>query len=382
MNRASHVLTTVLLVLHAAGALVFSWLAPHGFPVGHARFWLHSVLPVAVIVGGLGLCVRPRWGASVLAGFWLALASGFVVRFAEEGLLPALFSCGAALAALIVARRLRPHASGLVGLVVGLVIPFALGAPPPSTRPGGPDPTGSATDILPALQAGQLSVILDPRLTVHDASRTGFQTIFGPAAQPIPSVSHERIQGGALVVETRSTVHTPVFAHLSTYSNLQITGLADLSVVFSPCPATPFTIEPSDYPWGRPQTVAYVTDERRFVVARARTAEKGPFTTLCEGRLEVDDTLSLTFYDADERPVLGASWLDYSSQISTELSPSAGYGLPQNALTFSAEGFDGGIVFVHLTLASTGVGIGWDSVGLSSGGYTNRVILEDLTRAR
>jgi hypothetical protein len=265
-------------------------------------------------------------GASVFAAFWTSTGLMFMACFAEEGLFIATLCGVMALLFVLPARTLGLHIVGIIAVPIAVLTPLAMIAPPPSTHPGARAQLDATISSPPVLRTGHLVMTVDPTLSVDDSSRTGFQTLFGPGPLPISSTSTSRQRGDLRVIEGHSTLTAPIYAHLSTYSSLLITGYDNLQVVFSPCPKITFPVEPADCPWGAPRKLAYVTEDRRFVVAIARTAEKGPFTTLCEGQLDAHQPLTLTFKDGDE-PIVAVTWLDYAAQLSTDLSPAAGYSL-------------------------------------------------------
>jgi hypothetical protein len=106
---------------------------------------------------------------------------------------------------------------------------------------------------------------------------------------------------------------------------------------------------------------------------QARKAEKGPFTTLGEGKLARGQPLAMTFRDQG-RPLFEVTLDDWSAQAGVQTSPTAGYGLPVNAIEFSLDGdSDRSAAGVWITLAATSVGRGWDSVGHAAGTYRNRM---------
>ena len=68
---------------------------------------------------------------------------------------------------------------------------------------------------------------------------------------------------------------------------------------------------------------------------------------------------------------------DWADQAGTALSPTAGWGLPVNAIEFSRLGDPlESSAAIWLTLAATSVGRGWDSVGHTAGTYRNRMRIE------
>ena len=86
----------------------------------------------------------------------------------------------------------------------------------------------------------------------------------------------------------------------------------------------------------------------------------------------------MTFYD-DGRALCVVTLDDFASQASTDLSPTAGWGLPMNAIEFSRDNERGtSSASVFVTLTGTSVGRGWDSVGHAAGTYRNRMHVEML----
>ena len=178
---------------------------------------------------------------------------------------------------------------------------------------------------------------------------------------------------GSVAPRTESVLVADRYAHLSTYSEVTL-ALSDPHVSFAPCEGLRFPVTERDDRWGAPARIAVVDSDRSFRVVQAASAEKGPYDTLCTGELPPDEPLEVVFYEGRE-PVLAVRWEDYASQLSTEPSPAAGWGMPQNAVVFWR---DGARVTMVLSLASTGVGIGWASVGLAKGTYVNRMELTHL----
>jgi hypothetical protein len=86
----------------------------------------------------------------------------------------------------------------------------------------------------------------------------------------------------------------------------------------------------------------------------------------------------MTLSDGEE-PVFRLTFHDWRSQLSTQLSPTAGWGVPVNAIEFSLQSdASDSPASVFLTLASTSIGRGYDSVGHRAGVYRNRVTIEPL----
>lgn len=74
---------------------------------------------------------------------------------------------------------------------------------------------------------------------------------------------------------------------------------------------------------------------------------------------------------------------DWSRQCGRQLSPTAGWGLPVNAIEFSLLGdAPQSAAALWITLAGTSVGRGWDSVGHRAGTYRNRLQVKRATNAK
>lgn len=96
-----------------------------------------------------------------------------------------------------------------------------------------------------------------------------------------------------------------------------------------------------------------------------------------EGPLARGEALGIVLVELGEqhnRELATIVFRDWSLQVSTELSPTAGWGLPQNAVEFGRISMEPtSAVYIDLTLAGTSVGRGWDSVGHRAGVSENRV---------
>ncbi len=179
-------------------------------------------------------------------------------------------------------------------------------------------------------------------------------------------------------VEAWSQLDAPCYSHLNTFNELNITGHRRLFVSFSPCPELRIEALPADYPSGRPAQVGYLDADGMFRVVRAKSGEKGPFTELGCGPLARIDPLTITLFDEDQ-PVCRMTFLTWAGQVSTELSPTAGWGLPQNSIEFIRQGEKpSSPVGIWMTLAATSVGRGWDTVGHRAGVFGNKVIIEPV----
>ena len=124
--------------------------------------------------------------------------------------------------------------------------------------------------------------------------------------------------------------------------------------------------------------LAYLGEDLAFHVVRARDAEKGPFAELATGHLTRDEPLTIEIRPrSDTKADRGCRLVfkDWSAQVSTEASPTAGSGLPQNSIQFFARDNESLVV---LALAETGPGRGYDTVGHAAGTYRNRLRVEPI----
>ncbi|MHC5199515.1 MAG: hypothetical protein ACYSO1_05290 [Planctomycetota bacterium] len=172
----------------------------------------------------------------------------------------------------------------------------------------------------------------------------------------------------------------PVYSHLNTFTEFAVKGKEKIFVSFSPCPDKRIEVTAFDYPFGRPARLAYLDESEMFRVVQAKSAEKGPFTTLAEGKLLEEQPLELTIYDGDS-PIYRIIFEDWATQNSKQLSPTAGWGLPENAIEFSLDGENPNQATFFVTLASTSTGRGFDSVGHNAGVYRNRIRIEQLNNS-
>jgi hypothetical protein len=168
----------------------------------------------------------------------------------------------------------------------------------------------------------------------------------------------------------------PVYSHLNTFTELTVKGAEKIFVSFSPCAEERIEVTAFDYPFGRPSRLAYLDGSGVFRVVQSKSAEKGPYTTLAEGELK-EGPLRLTLYDGKEA-VYRVHLEDWAVQCSKQLSPTGGWGLPENSIEFSLRGEDEKQAVFFFTLASTSAGRGFDSVGHRAGIYRNRMKIELL----
>lgn len=314
----------------------------------------------------------------------------------------------------------------LAGIVLGAFLPIALRAEAASTVPldlacpwdaqtdgitardGSIQSIGAAgrVEVLPssgavAIKLGQVRLMVDPLLTFRSTSPSGgwsalsrqsrsHASAYARLSEVLPSavdgVSDRVLFRGAadwlgvegqgrIEITAYSKIPNPVYSHLNTFCMMTIHGHQKLELTFSPCGKTAFEPRPADYPVGRPARFAYCDTVRTFRVVEAHSGEKGPFVTLGEGQLQ-SDRFSMGIMDNGAR-VATMHLDDWAMQLSTALSPTAGWGVAVNAIEFQRMDSDPRApVMIWITLAGTSVGRGWDTVGHSAGTYRNRIIVE------
>lgn len=370
---------------------------------------------------------------SLLSGTAMFSAALSAACIFPESIFGRLFFCALVCGALgiclpVTVFRALPDAPGLrralkvvcvaVGFLCGVGAVWAQRSTSPGTAPHGgtvPECTGkldnsgdairlvSQVTVFPSrkkvtVTAGPSSLSVSPMLTFHsrspdrcwtifaaDERRVGPQRLLDGAFRDGPTVTlsyrdddrswlqvNAAPADGVIGVEAVSSLPEAVYSHLNTFCELDITGTGRLALSFSPCPE-PIEMKAFDYPAGRPARLACVDAQDRFCVVEAHSGEKGPFTTLAKGTLRRGEPLAIVIME-NGKAVFRVTLDDWSSQASTELSPTAGWGLPENAIEFSLVDSSQGSIYI--TLAGTSVGRGWDSVGHAAGVYWNRMRIE------
>jgi hypothetical protein len=418
-----------LLALHAGVAAMWWWLMPHGFPTSSMELWLNEVAPLVVIaLLATALLARGRLSAAILPPvlaaipiFWMAFGISARLTFVDsfESLWKLAFIGGAVLAGIWVQQfrgQLRP-----VWLVPLLTIPAALSgwllpdwqrAPEPTTAPAGAAlgdvPTGMidhklikltrdaqvrVEDGRVVLRRDPLVLNVQPLLSFANRSPDRCWTALAPDALSFPttrkliakvhdgsrwrlfykdedtSVLELGTRDGAVQVEARSRLPSPVYSHNNSFAELTIQGHHKLSVSFSPLPGKRIEIPPAT----APTRFAYVDAARTFHVAEASQLRHGPFTEIAAAPLSRTDPLALTIYDGD-KPAFTVELTDWAAQASTAPSATAGWRIPVNAIELVRGGEpETAPALIRLTLADTSIGRGTQTVGHAAGVYRNRL---------
>ncbi|MBN1417920.1 MAG: hypothetical protein JXP34_04045 [Planctomycetes bacterium] len=434
-------LIAVFLGMGAAAAGWWA-LMPKGFPVGHMRFWMNQILPpVALAFAALGVLAALRaWDGVLKALTLIAAAAGiaaaatgrvlFPQSFTPRLLIPALPCLAASIVPAAAAWSLLERrasvwamiACAIAGSSLGVFVPFSQRALDPATRPAGlalpplPGAAVAAGASLPVAEGvsvspgtgaidvkwGEAEIRIAPLLTFHSRSPDRFWTLFARSADrrgptrllrgferdgDSIALAHASdvstflklgpgADGGSIAIASFARLQAPIYSHLNSYCELHLRAGLPVSVSFSPCPGD-VEVTRFEYPSGRPARVAYLDAEGTFRIVEARSGEKGPFRTLREGPLG-EEPLRMTL-SARNRPICRITLFDWARQASTQLSPAAGWGLPENAIEFflSAEAISDQASFL-ITLAGTSVGRGWDSVGHAAGVYRTTMLLERM----
>ena len=394
-RRLAGLFWSAIVLVHVIAAVIWWWMMPAGFPLAHPRFWVHRVIPFVLIAFAIACALpraKPRRPALLAAIPATYLAAAIAGRALFPRTLHTLWLAPLAIGLTLLAIWALEHrahwrpalAVAVPAVALGCFLAFAQAAPPPSTHPSSAwsalgDSAHDRTWI--SFDAQPLSLAIDPALSFISRSPDGCWTVFASRADrlgPIDerSTRFSRVdEHGALHIESFTALPHAVYSHLNSFTVIAIQGHHRLFLAFSPAPDARIEVLPSDYPSGRPAQFAYVDAERTFHVARASSAEKGPYTDLASGRLAPADPLAITLYD-EQTPIARITLDDFSAQASTELSPTAGWNVPQNAIEFALAGPSSASIFI--TLAGTSVGRGFESVGHAAGVYRNRIHVERL----
>jgi hypothetical protein len=428
------VVWVIVLLAHVILAVIAFRLLPQEFPIFHRRFVLSTLAPVCVGASSLALACAlvfvPSAGIrfmAVIPAFWAAGALGLLLVFPKTGAEAARPMALVALQLAALAgftcrkcafREWLPAA--LLGAASGFGVAYAERPAPPTTQPfqlepprRNPDPGTTiarhlelthdlvidSSNLAVTWRASDASISIAPVLDFDRTPPDGFWSIFTDSVGAAPRVATVTSTApgtlglwnsdGAqrLFVQKKTTsveleawtrLAEPIYSHLNSFTTVTVSGHRRLALRFSPCPMALITVTHADYPAGAPARFAYVDAARRFHVVQAADAEKGPFTSLADGMLDVGAPLGIDLVELSEgeRTIARLEFLDFAAQLSTALSPTAGHGVSENAIEFGLGTTDPtSPAQILLTLAGSGIGRGWDSVGHRAGVYRNRVLL-------
>ena len=211
------------------------------------------------------------------------------------------------------------------------------------------------------------------KITAGDIQESSIRLAYQSDVTNLLTISAEGANG-PVSIDAYSQIEQPIYSHLNAFCDIEVSGFRKLSLSFSPCADELVEVTVSDYPVGRPSRLAFVDSAGEFQVVEASSGEKGPFRRLAAGQLG-NQPLVMMLHDGDQ--ILCRITLeDWSRQTSRDLSPTAGWGLPMNAIEFSRlDTGTPGTAAIWITLAGTSVGRGWDTVGHTAGTYRNRMQL-------
>ncbi len=420
--------------LHWIAAVGVLWVMPRGFPVGHRHWWANEIFPW-VVIGYAVLTTlaerfgRWRWMVALLLASPIALigaATAGLAIFPISSRWASLAGVAMAAVALIgVRREFRPWWPSRRVLMAYLILPIAFGAAMPwtqqsemaQTHPAGGAVSNTTTfpiDESPPTQSisrnirispssgqvvanfGPHSVQLSPILTFESLSPDRCWTNLATKACRIAphrrmflmapgefsyfdsgesNLQFHAIGDDGVDLDVTTTIAQPIYSHLNAFTEATLFGHRKLSLIFSPAPDKPIDVQYSEYPTGRPERMAYMDAAGLFHVVEATSGEKGPFHELAAGPLKRGEPLTITLLD-EGKPFASMTLADFSSQASTQLSPTAGWGLPVNSIEFSLfDDYPRSAASIYISLATTSVGRGWDSVGHAAGVYKNRMVL-------
>lgn len=407
----------VLLTVHAAVCALALVFLPHGFPLDSLRAWTDLILPSValtllsaalvrfVFMKSSGMPVALALAAA--AGGWLGAIGCGLVLFPtsfhlERAIGPLAIALAiSALALMIRLETISSSAAAVLGIGFGVTEILGQRGPPPSTRPiggelaevhGEPSTDDAATGQV-SFPCGKEHVRIRPLLTFESRSPDATWTVLAPPSAFGPHRkltafskdasgfrAHYTDDGESTLIATKdakgldieatSKLPHPVWSHLNSFALIHIPF--DATISFSAIGPERFPVEPFDYPSGRPAKLAYLGADSTLHVVIAQDAEKGPYRELAKGHLGRDEPLTITIrhQSGDKDGECRLTFKDWAAEVSTELSPTAGWRVPQNSIQFFAHQHEAA---VFLTLAETGPGRGWHSVAHQAGTYKNRV---------
>lgn len=417
----------MLLALHIGAAGVWWWLMPGGFPSSSTEFWVNQAAPpfvMALLL--LALLARGRVSAVILPpvlamipAFWMAFGISARLTFFESfrslWMLP--FLAGAALAGLWVRGFMRRLVRGwlvpvfaVAALAAGWSFPGTQRAAAPATNPTADPPAmmpaGGDRRLVKLSRDAQLhaddgrvvikrdKVILNvqPLLTFADRSPDRCWVALAPdelngaTKRSFVAKSHDGAlwrlwykdegesaldvgaRDGGVDLDVRCRLPHALFTHTNSWAELSLQGHKKLTLAFSPLPQQRVEVAPAT----AAERFAYVDAAGQFHLAQARERQRGPFSEIAAAPIG-KQPLTITIFD-DGKPIFTVSLEDFATQASTQLSPTAGWGVPVNAIEFMRGGdAESAPALITFTLAATNIGRGTASVGHAAGIYRNRI---------
>lgn len=426
---------------HLAAAIAWWWVMPGGFPWQNVRTWSNGVLPWVIVAGaaaGFRGLVRRRAEptASLIAAvpiLWAAVVATACVlypvsarRFGPPGVgIVAVLAAAWWFLSPMAERGARSQRwTWLVAAALGAFYAWSIRSDPPATHPLDvlpPDFThiaGGDAEVDALLRGGYVHLVpgtgevvyaaegvmihVQPLLTFESRSPDRCWTVYAPpndrSGPPRQFVGRRSIDDVALLrylddgahiirvrsrreaklceIEGYSSYPRDVYSDRNYFCRVRLLSRHALRLTFSPCPHTPVAARRFADPTTAPAQFGYLRDDGAFVLVEAHRGETGPYQTLAEGPLGRDGALRVMI-EYDGLPAATLIFDDWAAQASTALSPTAGWGVPQNAVEFQRSEGDGeAIVEFWLTLAGSSIGRGFDSVGHKAGTYRNRMRIE------
>ncbi len=375
------------------------------FPYSARRFGLPAFACLAIVSAAFWISFRRqqfrRWPTSLAVGLSMTAAGGFIC--AQRACDPDTSPLNAAFPKFEgnVDSRMAAipvHLSDNVDVLTADGRVALRHITPPQRSDEMPTPLPSAG----GLRERAYRLEIEPLLTFERRSPDRFWTIFAPTRYsgiPLRTLTtlwhddtrlvarygddttlklHTDSSDDVTTIEAFARLDHPIFSHLNSVASFTISGCRKPTISFSPCAALQVDVTLADYPVGRPMRLAYVDDIDIFHVVEAHSGEKGPFREFGSGPLPRAAPLTITILD-DTTAVFRVTLDDWAAQAARSLSPTAGWGLPVNAIEFSQigdPGSAGGAFAIWMTLSGTSVGRGWDSVGHAAGTYRNRMRIE------
>jgi len=389
-------------VAHLVGACGWWSALAGGFPLLHRMSVANRWIPLLVGLVAIGSLVAarraPRWtrrGALVLAGLWFGIAGcGAVLFHSSSGWVWAACA-GVGVVGVLLAGWRQGMGSLVVGVGVGVAAAAVQRSGPAATRPLGTGPEFEAP-AGPCSWDGTMSLAARPGVQVHvnpllvfeSVSQDRFWTVFAGRwwGEPVRCDGEEVTDGvrrgrftgeGRMVLAAEEVdeelridagveLADEVYSHLNHFLAVTVTG-DEVSLAFAGCaPVVPSRPDGAS-------VFAYVEAGGQLVVARASRREKGPFAELC--RTALADGVVVVRVHVRGEAVADVELHDFAAQADTTLSPTAGWGVPGNAIEFWSVP---GSMYLVATLSGTSVGRGFHSVGHAAGRYRNRVVVRRL----